>query len=217
MLTGGERKAALASWAAHNGRRYPWRNTTDAWSLLVAEMLLRRTRADQVAGVYVRTLRRFPNPQTLARSRPATIRQMLAPLGLTHRADQLRQTAKKIVRWHNGRVPSDVTRLVELPGVGQYVAGAVAAGTGQYDAVLIDTNTVRVATRYFGVEVEAKDVRRQKVVVQAVTDLFDGPAGRMAWWTVLDLAALICLPRRPECDLCPLVAGCKTAGHQSQN
>lgn len=215
MLTGAERKAALALWAAHSGRHYPWRNTMDAWSLLVAEMLLRRTRADQVAAVYVRTLRIFPDPQTLARSRPAIIRRVLAPLGLTHRADQLRQSAREIVRRHDGRVPSDATRLIELPGVGQYVAAAVAAGTGQSDAVLVDTNTVRVATRYFGVEVEAKDIRRQKVVVQAVTDLFDGPAGRAAWWAVLDLAALICLPRRPECERCPLVASCKAAGHQS--
>ena len=209
------RRAALTSWATQHGRHYRWRETRDPWALLLAEMLLRRTRADQVSTLYAAALRRFPDPLTMARSRPATVRSILATVGLTHRADQLRKTAQEIVRRHGGRVPSDVTTLMELPGVGPYVAGAVAVGTGRHDAVLVDTNTVRVATRFFGVELEARDMRRQKVVVQAVTGLFDGPAGRAAWWAVLDLAALVCLPKRPECGRCPLVATCQTARHRS--
>lgn len=139
---------------------------------------------------------------------------MLGSLGLAHRADQLRDAARRIVQQDDGNVPTEPVQLMALPGVGPYVAAAVAVGTGQLNAVLIDTNTVRVATRYFGIETQARDVRRQKPVTNAVAALFGGAAGRSEWWAVLDLAALICLPRQPRCSTCPLNIGCETASRQ---
>lgn len=209
-----DRRKALVKWAALSGRRFPWRETKDAWGLLVAEMLLRRTRADQVAAIYPHVMKRFPNAQKMALSRRSTVRSSLESLGLFHRADQLQAAAREIMRRSDGHVPTTTTPLLDLPGVGPYVAAAVSIGTGQFDAVLIDTNTVRVATRYFGIETTARDVRRQKAVVEAVNALFGGGAGRIEWWAVLDLAALICRPGLPNCKECPIQDGCKTGNQQ---
>ena len=209
MVSAEDRKNQLTSWAATHGRRYPWRETRDPWAVFVAEMLLRRTHADRVADIYKSVVSQFPDAETLAGAPAATLHSAVSSLGLRGRADQLRQAAQEIVRRFQSKVPVDPSQLMDLPGVGPYVAGAVAAGAGGQDAILIDTNTVRVATRYFGVELQAKDVRRQKVVVEAVTALFGGPAGPNEWWAVIDLAALVCRPREPTCEICPLRGTCE--------
>lgn len=205
------RLRALETWAQVNMRDFPWRRSADPWEVLVAEVLLRRTRASQVASIHQTVIQALPSPAVTARKSVAAIRRLVASAGLLSRAEQISELAKAIVDRHGGLTPTTVDALLQLPGVGPYVAGAVAASVGS-SVVLIDANTVRVATRVAGLDPGPGDVRRRKDVVQAVQDLFGGPVDRDTWWATLDLAALVCTARTPSCDLCPLESGCTFAG-----
>lgn len=171
-------------------------------------MLLRRTRADQVARHLPSVMQRFPTPQAMARARLATVERVLRPFGLVWRARNLRASAEMIVRDHHGLVPTDHDALLNLPGVGAYVAAAVVSVTDNRDVVLVDTNTVRVAKRVAGLQLRG-DVRRRADVRRAIETLIGGAAPASDWWGVIDLASAICRPTAPRCEDCPIASLCE--------
>jgi A/G-specific adenine glycosylase len=144
----------------------------------------------------------------MVEAHPATVNAALRPLGLKWRARNIRQAARLVLDEFAGAVPCEPEALKRLPGVGPYVAGAVAASISRRPALLIDVNTVRVATRVAGINPEG-DVRRRRDVVRAVEGLLGGTASAANWWAVLDLAALVCKADTPHCSECPLVELCK--------
>lgn len=203
------RVQALRRWYSREGRSFPWRHTRSPWAIFVAEMLLRRTRAEQVARHFELILDAYPNAEAMANAPAAEVFEALRPLGLMWRADTLRRAAIAIQTRHRGIPPADRHSLMEFPGVGPYVASATfAAITGQR-VLLLDTNTVRVALRIAGYEPRG-DVRRAARTRDAIRDAFGGPADAVLWWAVLDLAALVCRPRTPHCDDCPIRQFCVT-------
>jgi len=190
-------------------RHFPWRERRDPWFVFLAEMLLRRTRASQVAQHLPTVLRRFPTPRAMARATPSTVSRTLRPLGLAWRAVTLHDAAKSIVEDHDGKVPLRANDLLDLPGVGPYVASAVEAAAGHKNVLLVDTNTVRIATRVAGLKLKG-DIRRRRDVRDAVEELLGGPASAEDWWAVLDLAHAVCRPSTPMCDVCPISSLCTT-------
>lgn len=204
----------LAAWFVENGRTFLWRSTADAWTVLLAEFLLRRTRADQVQNLLPTILTHFPMPSDLASASEEEVQLVFRSAGLIERIRQLHSTANLISELHVDTVPVDPDELIELPGVGPYVADAVAARLGERDVVLVDTNTVRVATRVLGTQPSTKDPRRERAVIDAVGKLLGGPASAELWWAVIDLAHLICTPRDPDCESCPLNVTCAYATDQ---
>jgi A/G-specific adenine glycosylase len=197
----------LLAWGAHHGRDFPWRHTTDPYHLLIAELMLRRTQARQVTPVYEAFLRRFPTPQALAAASELELQQLLYPLGLAWRVPAFRQMACRVIAEYNGQMPRERKALLSLPGVGEYVADAVRCFGYNEPVAILDTNTVRVAGRYFGFSVHAES-RRRRPVQRAVARLVDPDAPRASNLALLDLAATICQPRTPRCAACPVEAGC---------
>jgi A/G-specific adenine glycosylase len=197
----------VRAWAKTNGRQFEWRLLSSTWHLFLAEMLLRRTRAEQVADHLPAIVGRFPQPADLARARWSTVERVFRPLGLTWRTRSLHRASKQIVKHHNGELPLQEELLLEFPGVGPYVARAtIACATGRR-VTLTDTNTVRVACRVAGIPITG-DIRRRRDVQQAINDLLGGPAKAQDWWGVLDLAQKVCLPRNPLCHECPIHESC---------
>lgn len=204
-----QRRDRLEAWFAEKRRQFPWRQGLSPWGTFVAEMLLRRTRADQVARNLPRVLERYPGPKEMASASLADVEATLKPFGLYWRARTLHAAAARIVAEHSSAVPHSVEELVLLPGVGPYVAAATVAALADEDVVLVDTNTVRVATRVAG-SYRAGDIRRRRDVQQAIHNLLGGPAPALAWWAVLDLAAAICTAGQPTCSACPIRDLCLT-------
>ena len=202
-----ERRTALRAWAKTNGRQFEWRLLSSPWKLFLAEMLLRRTRAVQVADHLPEIIVRFPRPVDLARARWSTVERVFRPLGLTWRTRSLHCASKQIVKHHSGELPLEEELLLELPGVGPYVAGATIAGATGSLVILTDTNTVRVACRVAGIPITG-DIRRRHDVQEAIAELLGGPAKAQDWWGVLDLAQKVCLPRNPLCNECPITDSC---------
>lgn len=209
---GARRRKALRRWFSEGQRTFSWRRTRDPWHTLVAETLLRRTRAGQVENRIAEVLAKYPTPPSMARASLDQVRSDLRSFGLQWRADNLAATARIVTDEHRGLVPTDIDSLMSLPGVGPYVASATSAVVEGTTVSLVDTNTVRVATRVTGIA-RSGDIRRRRDVTTAITNLLGGPAPAKDWWAVLDLGALVCTPLEPRCDECPIVTDCVTGRH----
>lgn len=198
----------LLEWAEAFGREFPWREAQDPYHILIAEMMLRRTRAQQVVPVYLTFLERFPTVAELASADEDEVARLLWPLGLAWRAANFRQMARQVVEEEVGQIPRQRARLLALTGVGDYVASAVrCVGFGEPD-VLVDTNTVRVAGRYHGFPTHAES-RRNPTVRAAVAQLIDPSTARAGNLALLDFAAIICRAPEPLCEQCPMTVHCE--------
>ena len=195
----------LRTWGRANRRSFPWRETDDPFQVLVAEVLLQRSRGKTVAKVYEELFRRWPTVEALSRARVSSIEAVIRPLGLTRRAVTLLALAREVLRL--GGVPSSLEGLLDLPGVGPYAAGATMTVAFGRRAHIVDGVTARVYRRYFGLDGSgsASSDRELWAVVELATPQRDV----RAWnWAVLDLAATTCLPQVPRCVTCPLQGHC---------
>jgi A/G-specific adenine glycosylase len=202
-------RSTLREWFATNGRDFPWRKTADPYAVLIAEMMLQRTQARQVVQVYLRFLEQFPTIEQLASAAEEDVGHALYSLGLAWRQKHFRRIAEAVVEYNAGGVPEESEELLRLPGVGDYVKSAVRCFAFHRAEVLIDTNTVRVAGRFFGFPT-GPESRRKQDVRAAVTELVDPNTPRESNLALLDFAALICMARNPRCGTCPVRAHCRT-------
>ncbi|MCH8814178.1 MAG: DNA glycosylase [Chloroflexi bacterium] len=175
-------------------------------------MMLRRTRAKQVAPVYELFIRDYPSPDEMYRADSNSLRSSLKPLGLNWRIAQFEALGRDLVRDFGGHVPTTREELVQLTGVSDYVADAVLVfALGQPRAV-IDANVARVIARYFGLR-EHAEARRDGQVRELADGLLDRAHARDYNFAMLDLAALVCTARNPKHDLCPLRRTCAKAAN----
>jgi A/G-specific adenine glycosylase len=206
----------IISWYKKNGRLYPWRKEKDPFKVLVAEMMLRRTKADQVVPVYEQFCREFPNVETLARATREDVENILRPLGLKWRVPAFTMMAREVVEKYHSRIPDNREGLISLPGVGEYVAGAVLSVAYGKNEWLVDSNIVRIFKRYFGIKT-SKEGRRDKHVIEMAKIYVSGKEPGRATMGILDITALICKPRKPECEKCPLRIHCHYALYREEN
>jgi A/G-specific adenine glycosylase len=194
---------------------FPWRTTDNPFHLLIAELMLRRTHARQVVGVYTGFVVRYPDPYSLATAPTVEVETALYSLGLAWRVPAFQQLARVLVEQYNDQVPTSYDQLLTLPGVGDYVASAVATFAFNQPVAIIDTNTVRVVGRLFGIPTHAES-RRSSPVRKLLQSLIDRERPRDYNYALLDLAALICTPKDPACSACPLSSLCVTGQQRLQ-
>lgn len=196
----------LLSWGRANRRRFPWRGETDPFRVLVAEVLLQRSRGRTVAAVYEALFQRWPAPEQLATAPEKEIAAVIRPLGLMRRARTLKQMAREISE--QGRVPRSIEGLRRLTGVGRYSAAATAAAVYGAQEPTVDATSARVYRRVLGMKsAKASDVNES--LREAARAVMPRPPASREWnWAVLDLAATICLPKIPRCSDCPVSRHC---------
>jgi len=198
-------RTLLMRWHAENARSFPWRGCEDPWHVLMAEMCLHRTRADQVRPVYEALVDLAPTPSAMV-ERSEEAREAMRSLGLRWRTEKILEVASILVEEHGGRVPSTDVGLRSLPGVGDYVANAVLSFGFGRRAVILDTNTERIVGRV--------RARPRRVRWQLRLDLYQlaGSDGADAQfnYALLDLGALVCRSGNPRCDDCPVRRLCAT-------
>lgn len=201
---GVEIREGLVAWFRANARDLPWRRTRDPYAVLVSEIMLQQTQVDRVLPYYHAFLSTFPDVQTLAAAETAEVIRLWSGLGYNRRAVNLQRAARAVVDQFGGEFPQEPERLRELPGVGAYTAGAVAAFAFERDAVFLDTNMRRVIGRLiFGTDDAA-----EKEIHAAAGRLL--PPGQAWEWNqaLIEFGALHCTARRPACVVCPLSASC---------
>ena len=192
----------LLRWAEEEGRTFAWRGEQDAFRILLAEILLQRSRSSTVERVFVELIQRWDRPASLADASIEEIANVITPLGLTSRAPRIKELALALAK--RGKVPTRAHELRELPGVGEYVANATAAALGKANLPLVDSVSARVFLRYFYGSTDRS--------VSDLAAMAYASAPRKQWhqlnWAALDLAATICRPKRPQCGKCPLAKKC---------
>lgn len=197
---------ALRGWAVAGGRRLEVREARTAWAVLVAEVMSQQTQIERVGEPWRRFVERWPGPAELARAGTADLLRAWAGLGYNRRALALREAARHIVDRHGGDIPRGVAELEALPGIGPYTARATAAAAFGTPVAPLDVNVRRVLERLGGRRISGH-------VGQAGADLLVDRDDPRAWVNaVMDLAAAVCLPARPDCGACPVARWCASRG-----
>jgi len=199
---------SLLSWWRENRRQFPWRETRDAYRILVSEVMLHRTKADQVVPVYTAFVAKYPSINSLRDAPPRDVQLALRPLGLRWRITLVREMSKCIVNRFEGRIPEERDELESLPGVGPYIASAVRCFAFGHAEPLLDTNTVRVVGRVWGRRY-SDGSRRSKEFRDLASSLIDRRRPREFNYALLDLGATLCRPAHPKCLACPVVDICR--------
>jgi A/G-specific adenine glycosylase len=171
-------------------------------------MMLQRTKADQVAGVYNEFFREYKSPEEILHSDKASIIKLLQPLGLNWRIENFIEVSKALVESHNGKVPDNREELKHLPGVGDYVAGIVLSLAFNKNEWVVDSNVVRIFKRYFGMQT-TKEGRRDSHVITTAKLFSSESNAKEANLGLIDFGATICLPKKPKCNKCVLKYDCE--------
>ncbi len=201
---------ALANWYSENKRDLPWRQTRDAYSVWISEVMLQQTTVTAVIPYYERFLRRFPTVASLASAREAEVLEMWAGLGYYSRARMLYRSAQEIAKSH---FPKTHQELLKLHGFGPYTARAVASLAHGEAVGVVDGNVVRVLSRLFGVQNEWwKPKGREELQKLADQLVLEGHSKKIKSADInqafMDLGSMICTPKNPKCFLCPWVKVC---------
>lgn len=167
--------------------------------------MLRRTRAEQVTPVYEAFIAAYPTLTDAAAEDADVLRRKLQPLGLEWRAENTVTFVREAHARYGEALPVDAASIRELPGAGDYVSAAVACFSGGRPEPLIDTNVVRVLGRVFGLRTDG-EARRRREMRQLAADAVDPANPSEYHYALLDFAALVCRPRKPLCQDCPLRA-----------
>ncbi|MFD8075108.1 A/G-specific adenine glycosylase [Streptomyces sp. NPDC059718] len=200
----------VIDWFDDNARDLPWRRPeAGAWGVMVSEFMLQQTPVSRVLPVYGAWLERWPTPGALAAEPSGEAVRAWGRLGYPRRALRLHAAATAIAQLHAGEVPTEHAELLALPGVGEYTAAAVASfAYGQRHAVL-DTNVRRVFARAVtGVEYPPNaTTAAERRIAHRMLPADEATAARWAAAT-MELGALICTARGPECVRCPIAGQC---------
>jgi A/G-specific adenine glycosylase len=199
----------ILDWYHANGREFYWRKKgLSNYQLVIAEVLLQRTKAETVAAFYPSFIQEFPNWKSLANASLKKIAKHLKPIGLyTQRSVRLRNLAIEMVK-RNGRLPKDREDLESIPFMGQYIANAVELVIFDQPSPLIDVNMSRVLERFFGPR-KLADIRYDPYLQELSYKIVEHESAKEMNWAVLDFAALICRAKNPLHDICPLNSKCK--------
>jgi len=199
----------LLEWWNKNKRDFPWRHTKDPYSILTAEMLLRKTTAQQVERIYAKFLNKYPTPASLAEADEDELKKLLKPLGMEHRrAELFKKLGQTIKESYNNGIPKDTQKLLELPGVGRYAANAVLCFACSKDVPLLDANFIRIIKRIFGIKSQKPRARDDNKMWEFAESLIPQGKCRCFNLAILDFAALICTARKPKCSECPVRSIC---------
>ena len=199
----------LGAWYDAYHRPLPWRQAVSAYHVLLSEVILQQTRVEQGLGYYHRFIEAFPSVEDLAQASEDEVLLLWQGLGYYSRGRNLRRAAQIIVSDYGGELPRTPKELSRLPGVGPYTRGAILSFAYDLPYPTVDGNVYRVLSRLF-----------------ALSDPIDTPAGQRVYWALaealldrqhpsrhnqglIELGALVCLPRRPRCGECPVGDYCE--------
>lgn len=202
---------AICAWFDANGRDLPWRRPgTSAWGVLVSEVMSQQTPMSRVIGPWHEWMNRWPTPDDLAEEDSGEAVAAWGRLGYPRRALRLHSCAVAIATEHDGVVPNSYDELVALPGIGDYTASAVVSFAFGGRATVLDTNVRRLIARAESgiANCPTSVTRAERIVADALVPDEDA---RAAKWAVasMELGALVCTARSPQCEVCPIRDGCR--------
>ena len=205
----------LINWYKAHQRPLPWRETSDPYAIWVSEVMLQQTQVATVIPYYHRFMDRFPSARHLAQADLQDVLKLWEGLGYYSRARHLQRAAKEVVSRHNGIIPEDTKTFHSLPGVGDYIAAAVLSIAFGKVIPVVDGNVKRVLSRLLEIDTPVNQSGSHKQFLAPAAALIspDHPADFNQ--AIMELGALICRPKNPDCARCPLADQCQANQHQT--
>lgn len=203
----------LLDWYGIHARPLPWRKAPEPYSTWLSEVILQQTRVDQGTAYWERFMAAFPTVTQLASAETEEVMALWKGLGYYSRARNLHLSAKRIVAERGGRLPENAADWAALPGIGPYTAAAISSICFGEAVPVVDGNVQRVISRLFDIAdpVDRKTGRAAVLhACEALIDPHDPGTSNQAW---MELGALVCAPRNPDCPSCPLAHACLAHAH----
>jgi A/G-specific adenine glycosylase len=193
----------LVSWFEENQRPLPWRATYDPYHVWISEVMLQQTQVETVLPYYERFISGLPTVDALARADEQRVLTLWAGLGYYRRAKNLMAAAKIIVEKYRGKMPSDYDALMDLPGIGRYMAGAILSIAFNKPYPIVDGNVRRVLSRVYGWTED-----NPKALWDAAARVVRDAEPRLVNQAMMELGAKVCSFKSPRCLICPVQASC---------
>jgi A/G-specific adenine glycosylase len=207
----------LMNWYGKHKRPLPWRCTNDAYKVWLSEIILQQTRVDQGMNYYYKFISTYPDVKDLARADEQDVLKLWEGLGYYSRARNLHKASKYIVNQCNSVFPDNYKDLLLLNGVGPYTAAAIASIVFNEPAVAIDGNVLRVASRIFLINDPVDKAKTHNSIRAGLKDLIDLKNPGDFNQAMMELGAMVCTPKNPKCDRCPVYMHCLAFANQKQN
>ena len=216
MVQGAFAKRVVAWQATHGRNDLPWQNTQDPYRVWLSEIMLQQTQVVTVRDYFVRFLTRFPDVASLAQASLDDVLGLWSGLGYYSRARNLHRCAQQVMALHGGAFPASAEVLETLPGIGRSTAAAIASLCFGERVAILDANVKRVVTRVLGFDGDLAQGANVRALWDAASQLL--PVGKDAAFAMprytqgmMDIGATVCLPKKPQCGVCPVQQDCVAA------
>ncbi len=199
----------LIEWYGKEFRDLPWRRAKYPYKIWISEIMLQQTQVKKVIPYYKKFLDRFPTVQDLANADLSAVLKVWEGMGYYARARNLHKAAKVVVKEYGGVFPSELNNVMNLPGVGPYTAAAILSIAFDQNLPVLDGNVIRVLSRLFTVDVNSKSTEGKNHLLSIANELL--PPGQAGTFNqaMMELGAMVCTPKSPKCNECPLAPKCK--------
>lgn len=200
----------LLAWYEREKRDLPWRRSKDPYQIWISEIMLQQTRVEAVKGYFARFLSALPDIYALAQVPEQQLLKLWEGLGYYNRARNLQKAARQVTQEFGGILPADYEKLLTLPGIGNYTAGAIASIAYDLPTPAVDGNVLRVLSRITANYADIAAPKTKRAAESALREIM--PAGRCGEFnqSLMELGAVVCVPNGPpECGRCPLADLCK--------
>ena len=198
----------LAAWFQKSCRDLPWRREVSVYPIVVSEFMLQQTQVETVLGYYANWLKAFPDFYTLASASEEEVLRQWEGLGYYTRARNLKKLATIVVQDFHGHFPENVEAMLKLPGIGQYTATAIASFAFNQPQATVDGNITRVLARLFNYRESVVFSQGQKTIWEFARKILPEKNAREHNSALMELGALVCLPKKPLCTACPVLNFC---------
>lgn len=207
----------LIKWYKIHKRELPWRETRDPYLIWVSEIILQQTRVAQGLDYFIRFTRRFPDVASLASAEEDEVLRIWQGLGYYSRARNMHTAARCIMDKYGGVFPKTYEDVLSLKGIGAYTAAAIVSFAWDQPFPTVDGNVYRVLSRLFAEDTPIDSTKGKKLFYQLAGMILDPAHAGTHNQALMELGALVCLPKNPDCGNCPLCDLCIafTSGHVS--
>lgn len=199
----------LIEWYKENKRDLPWRNSQDPYKIWVSEIMLQQTRVDTVIPYFIRFTDKYPTIYDLANAESQDVLKLWEGLGYYSRVKNLHHAAKEVVASYDGHVPNDPQKLGALKGIGPYTKGAILSIAFNQPEPAVDGNVMRVISRVLQIDDNTSEQRVKREFEKYVSDMIAKKDPSSFNQGIMELGALICTPKNPQCHICPIQKYCR--------
>ena len=198
----------LIEWYLQKKRDLPWRNTTNPYPIWLSEIILQQTRVAQGMPYFYAFLESFPTVKELAIADEQQVLKLWQGLGYYSRARNLHQTAQYIANELDGVFPNSYAGLIQLKGIGEYTASAIASFAYNEPVPVVDGNVFRVVSRYFGIESDISTGKTKKEFTALAAELLPKEQPALFNQAIMEFGAMHCTPKNPDCENCIFNSSC---------